>query len=180
MSLDAVNISFSLDACGSVKLWARRSVQSVTLLIETRGTYCEIGLEQGHLHALREQLPDTLAGLDRWVAEEQGCVKAADAEERAVDAVARAVTLAVAAEQVGASDAAVSLREAAAEATARAEAANAAVRAFEDATLEVDFAVEKLNYASNETERALQRLQDGVCPGEHETTGVLAGGACQS
>ena len=43
MSLDAVNISFSLDAFGSVKLWTRRSVQSVTLVIETRGTYCEIG-----------------------------------------------------------------------------------------------------------------------------------------
>lgn len=177
MSLNAVNIGFSLDAFGSVKLWTRRSVQSVTLVLETRGAYCEIGLEQAHLEALREQLPDALAGLDRWAVEEQGCVKAADAEERAIGAAARAVNLAVEAEQAGARDTAASLREAAAEATARAEAANAAVRAFEDAAVEADYAAERLNYVSSEAEAALRGLRDDDRPAEHAATDVLVGGA---
>lgn len=153
MSVDSVAIT--LNRKGSISLWARRGDESAFLVIETSGTYCEIGMDRVHVEALRDQLPDALAGLDRWVAEDDGCAKAAATEKRAVDAAARALGLAVAAEEAGAHDVAASLRGAAAEASTKAGTVDAAVRTFEDATLEADYATEKLICVVGEVERLL-------------------------
>jgi hypothetical protein len=170
MSVDSVGIT--LDGNGSISLWAKRSDESACLVIETTGTYCEIGMDRIHVEALRDQLPEALAVLDRWVAEDDGCAKAAAAEKRAVDAAARALDLAVGAEEAGAHDVAVSLRGAAVEASARAGAVDAAVRTFEDATTEADYATEKLICVVGEAESALRRLHDGGQPAERAGSGV--------
>lgn len=96
MSVDSVGIT--LDGHGSVSLWAKRCDESACLTIETNGTYCEIGMDRMHVEALRDQLPDVLAGLDRWAAEDDGYAKAGATEQRAIDAAARALDLAAAAE----------------------------------------------------------------------------------
>lgn len=175
MSVDSVSIS--LDGNGSVRLWTRRCDESACLVIETSGTYCEIGMDRVHVEALRDQLPDALAGLDRWAAEDDACAKAGAAEQRAVHATVQALDLATAVEEAGAQDVATSLREAATEASARAEAANAAVRAFEDATAEADFATEKLNYATSEAEAVLRRSGTEAClPNVRKASGETAAG----
>lgn len=156
MRVDSVSIS--LDGQGSVRLWTRRSDESAFLVIETSGSYCEITMDRTHVEALRDQLPDALAGLDRWTAEDDGCAQAEAAEQRAVHTAARALDLASVVEGVGAHDGAASLRAAVVEASAKAAAADAAVRAFEDAAVEADYATEKLNYATSEAEAALRGL----------------------
>lgn len=156
MSVDSVSIS--LDENGSVRLWTRRSDESAFLVIETSGTYCEIAMDRTHVEALRDQLPDAMTGLDRWAAENDGCAQAEAAEQRAVHAAARALDLAAVVEGAGAHEVATAVRAAVADASARAEAADAAVRAFVDATAEVDYATEKLNYATSEAEAVLRRL----------------------
>lgn len=156
MSVDSVSIS--LDGHGSVRLWTKRSDESAFLVIETSGTYCEIAMERTHLEALRDQLPDAMAGLDRWAAEDDGCAQAGAAEQRAVHAAARALDLAAVVEGAGAHEVASSLRAAVAEASSRAEATDAAVRAFENATVEADHATEKLNYATSEAEAVLRGI----------------------
>ncbi|MPZ85372.1 MAG: hypothetical protein GEV28_35290 [Actinophytocola sp.] len=165
-------MSISLDGNGSVRLWTRRCDESACLVIETSGTYCEIAMDRVHVEALRDQLPEVLAGLDLWAVEDDGCAKAAVAERRAVQAVARALDLAVAVEEVGVHDVSTSLRAAATEASGRAEAADAAVRAFGNATVEVDYATEKLNYAMSAAEAALRRLRNGDQLPERAVSGV--------
>jgi hypothetical protein len=156
MNMDSV--SLSLDRNGSITLWTRRCDESACLVVETSGTYCEIGMGRAHVEALRDQLPDALAGLERWAAEDDGCAKARAAEQRAVHAGTQALDLAVAVERAGAHEVGTALRAAVTEATVRAEAADAAVRAFEKATVEADDATEKLNYATSEADAVLRRL----------------------
>lgn len=159
MSVDSVSIS--LDGNGSVRLWTRRGDESACLVVETSGTYCEIAMDRVHVEALRDQLPEALAGLDLWAVEEDGCAKAAVAERRAVQAAAPALDLAVAVDEAGVHDVATSLRAAATEASGRAEAADAAVRAFGNATVEADHATEKLNYAMSAAAEVLRRRRNG-------------------
>lgn len=145
MTMDSLGIT--LDAKDSISFWPRRADESALLVIETSGTYCEIGMARVHIEALRDQLPDALSGLDQWAAEDDACTRAGTTEKRAVDAAARALDLAATTAAAGAHDVATSLRTAAAEASARAAAVDAAVRAFEEATREADFATEKLIFA---------------------------------
>ncbi|GAB3432014.1 hypothetical protein [Actinophytocola sediminis] len=159
--MNADSVSITLDGYGSVRLWTRRSAESACLVIETSGTYCEIALDRTHVEALRDQLPDALAGLDRWTVEDDGCVRAGAAEQRAVRAAARALELAAAAEGAGAPEAATALHAAATEARVRADATDAAVRAFENATIEADCATEKLNCAISAAEAVLRRRGGG-------------------
>lgn len=145
MTMDSLGIT--LDTKDSISFWPRRADESSLLVIETSGAYCEIGLARVHVETLRSQLPNALAGMDRWAAEDDACTKAGATEKRAVDTAARALDLATITEAAGAHDLATSLRTAAAEASARAAAVDAAVRAFEEATREADFATEKLIFA---------------------------------
>lgn len=161
--MNVASVSISLDGTGSVKLWTKRCEESACLVVETSGTYCEIGMDRAHVEALRDQLPDALADLDRRVVEDKGCTQAAAAKQRAGQAAARALDLAAAAEKAGALDVARSLRAAASDARASATAADAAVRAFENAAAEADYATEKLNYATSEAEAAL-RLSRTIAP----------------
>lgn len=170
MSVDSVSIS--LDGNGSVRLWTRRCDESAFLVIETSGTYCEIAMGRTQVEALRDQLPETLAGLDRWATEDDGCAKAEAAEQRTLQAAARALDLAAAVEGLGVHHVATSLRAAAAEVSGKVEAADAAVRAFENATVEADSATEKLNYAMSEAAAVLRRLRNGDQLPERAGSGV--------
>lgn len=142
MSVDSLGLT--LGKGDPVTFWAGRTDESACLVLRSDGTHCEIGMDREHVEALRDQLPDVLAGLDRWAAEQEGCETAGIAEKRAVDAAARALEVAVAAEQAGAHELAVSLREAAAQASATADAVDATVWAFEAATNEADNAATRL------------------------------------
>ena len=153
MSMDSVGIT--LDSDDSISVWPRRADESALLVIETSGSYCEIGMARVHVEALRDRLPDALAGMDRWATEDDACTKANSMEKRAVDTAARALDLAAATEAAGAHELATSLRAAAAEASARAAAVDAAVRAFEEATRAADFATEKLTFVMGRARTAL-------------------------
>ncbi|GAA2690159.1 MULTISPECIES: hypothetical protein [Actinosynnema] len=147
------SVSIDLGASGSVRLWARRNEEAACLVLEAGGTQCEVDLGRAQVEALRDQLPEALAGLDRWVAENDGCARGDDAGLRAARASERALELAAHAPD----EVAASLRAAVAEASAKAEAADAAVRAFESAALDVDEAVARLNQVLGEAEAALPR-----------------------
>ncbi|ATE53536.1 hypothetical protein [Actinosynnema pretiosum] len=147
------SVTIDLSAGGSVGLWARRHAESACLVLETGGARCEVDLGRAQVEALRDQLPEVLAGLDRWVAENDGCERGEDAGRRAARVADRALELAA----VVPDEVAASLREAAAEASARAEAADAAVRALENAALAVDEAVERLDRVLGEAEAVLPR-----------------------
>ncbi len=159
MSVDSLGLT--LGKGDSITFWASRTDESACLVIKVDGTHCEIGMDRENVEALRDQLPDVLAGLDRWAAEEEACEKAGIVEKRAVDATAQALDVAVAAEQAGAHELAASLREAAAEASTTADAVDATVRAFESATAEVDHAASKLVYLTSQVSVELDRLRGG-------------------
>jgi hypothetical protein len=137
-------LGLTLDTGDPITFSASRTDESAYLVIKSGGTNCEIGMDREHVEALRDQLPDVLAGLDRWAAETVGCEKAGTAEKRAVDAAARALDLAVVAEQAGDHKLAVSLRTAAATASAQAKAVDDAVTAFEETTVDADAAADRL------------------------------------
>jgi hypothetical protein len=159
MGLDSLGLT--LGTGDPIRFWASRTDESACLMIKSDGTHCEIGMDREHVEALRDQLPDVLAGLDQWAAEQEACEKSGIAEKRAVDAAAHALDVAVAAEQAGAHDLAASLREAAAEASARANAVDATVRAFEAATVEADYAACKLAHLTGEVDAELARMRGG-------------------
>lgn len=152
MSVDSLGLT--LGAGDPIRFWASRTDESACLVIKSDGTHCEIGMDREHVEALRDQLPEVLAGLDLWAAEQEACEWAGMVEQRAVDAAAQALDVAVAAEELAAS-----LREAAAEASARAEAVDSAVRAFEAATAEADHAACKLVHLAGEVSAELARVR---------------------
>jgi hypothetical protein len=164
MSVDSIGMTLSTR--DSIRFWASRSEEWACLTIKTEGTYCEIAMDREHVEAVRNQLPDVLAGLDLWAAEQAECEKAGIAAQRAVTAAARALDLAMAAETAGAADVAASLRKVATEASAKADAVDAAVQAFENAAAEADQAAEKLTFATDEAETALRRPRADKRPAE--------------
>jgi hypothetical protein len=157
MSVDSMGMT--LGTHDSITFWASRSEEWACLVIKADGTYCEIRMDRVHVEALRDQLPDVLAGLDRWVAEQAGYEKAGAVGQQAAAAAARALDVAVAAETAGAGDVAACLREVA-------NAVDAAVRVFENATVEADHAAEKLICATAEAENALRRLRASERPAD--------------
>jgi hypothetical protein len=159
MGVDSLGLT--LGEGDSITFWVSRSDESACLVIKSDGTHCEIGMGRENVEALRDQLPDVLAGLDRWAAEQQAWKKAGITEKRAVDAAAQALDVAVAAEQAGAHELAASLREAVAQASAKADAVDATVRAFEKATAEADHAASTLVYLTGQVDAELDRLRGG-------------------
>ncbi|MPZ85236.1 MAG: hypothetical protein GEV28_34550 [Actinophytocola sp.] len=160
------SLGMTLAEHDSVRLRASRSEELAWLVIEADETHCEIRMDRAHVEALRDHLPDVLAGLDRWSAEDAACEQAEVAGGRAVDAAAEALDMAARADAAGAHDVAAPLREAAAEMTAKADAVDAAVRAFGNAAADADYAAERLSYATREAERALCRWRDDDRPAE--------------
>jgi hypothetical protein len=162
MSVDCLGLT--LEAGDPITFWASRTDESACLVIKSGGTHCEIGMHREQVAALRDQLPDVLAGLNRWAVEQQACEQAGITEQRAVDTAARALDMAHAAEQAGAHDLAASLRRAAAEASATASAVDETVRAFEAATNAADHAASKLVHLTNNVDTELTRLRDANDP----------------
>ena len=173
MSVDSLGLT--LGKGDSITFWVSRSDESACLVIKSDGTHCEIGMDRKNVEALRDQLPDVLAGLDRWAAEQQACEKAGIAEKRAVDAVAQALEIAVAAEQAGAHELAASLREAAAQASTKADAVDATVQAFENATADADHAASTLVYLTGQVDTELDRVRGGGDDQPAEPAGNDAG-----
>jgi hypothetical protein len=164
------SVGMTVGGCDEVTLWASRSEPWACLVIDTEGMRCEITMDRVVVESLRDQLPEVLAGLDRWAAEDAGCARAGAAEQRAVNAAAQALDLATAVEAAGGTGAA-ALREAAAEVTAKANVVDDAVAAFESATAEADHAAERLAYRTCEAAAALRRL-----PGSDQPAQPVGGG----
>jgi hypothetical protein len=158
MSLDSLGMT--LDYRDLLLLRASRSDEQAWLVIEAGDTQCEIWMGRVHVEALHKQLPDVLAGLDKWAVEDAGCEKADMARQQAADAAAQALDLALTAEQAGTHAVAGSPRTAAEEATTAATAVDALVRAYEDATAAADHATNKLLYAMSQAHAALSRHRD--------------------
>jgi hypothetical protein len=146
MSVDSLGMT--LGRHDSIRLWASRSDEWACLVISGTDRYCEIRLDRKHVEALRDHLPDVLAGLDRWAAEEEACAQAAQAGDRAEDAVTTALRQAELLEARGDHELAATLRVAAAEATAKAEEVDAALVAFGTAAADADNAAEAVLSAS--------------------------------
>jgi hypothetical protein len=171
MSVNSLGIS--VDGADSVHLSASRVDEAACLVIKTDGAHCEIQMDRAVVEALRDQLPATLAGLDRWAAETAACVKAGAVEKRAVDAATRALDLAVVAEQAGDHKLAACLRKAATTASAQAKAVDDAVTAFEEATVDADHATDRLIDILGKAETALDQPRDKDRPAEPVGSGVL-------
>ncbi|MGQ0840235.1 hypothetical protein [Actinokineospora sp.] len=153
MSVDS--LAMTLDRGDSVTMWVSRAEGWACLAIRADGMNCEIQMDGIHVRAMRDHLPDVLAGMDRWAAEDAACERAEIAGERAVDAVAKALGHAAAAEAAGAHSVAAALRAAAAAATAKANEVDATVRAFDHATADADSAVDRLIYLTCEAETVI-------------------------
>ncbi|ALG09288.1 hypothetical protein [Kibdelosporangium phytohabitans] len=155
MSVDSVSVS--VGGYDSVGLWVSRSEERAYLVIDTKGSHCEIEMGRTHVETMRDQLPQVLAGLDRLAAEDAGCAKARTTQRLASDAAAQALELAATAEAQGAHHVAESLRVAAREAAAKADTVDGAVLAFEAASAEAGDATERLAHLTGETKVKLNR-----------------------
>lgn len=164
MSVDSLGVT--LDRHDEIRLWASRSEEWACLAISGGGASCEIRMDRVHVEALRDQLPDALAGLDRTAADDVACERAEIAGERSVYAAAKALDQALLAEAAGAHVVAAELRKAAAKASATANAVDTAVRAFGNAATDADWAVDSLIYVTREADAALRRLRDDGRPAE--------------
>jgi hypothetical protein len=151
-------VSVSVGGCDSVGLWVSRAEPWACLVIHAGGGHCEVQLDRTHVEALRDQLPQVLAGLDQWVAEEARCATARTVQRRVGDTASRALDLAVTADAAAAHAEAESLRAAVGDATAKAKAVSAAVRAFEEAALDADEAAEQLVNLTGEIGIVLRRV----------------------
>jgi hypothetical protein len=160
--MSVTSLGISMTRSDSMYLLASRDNEVAYLVIETEGTHCEIELERAFVEGLRDQLPATLAGLDRWAAETDACVKARKAGQRAVDATARALELAADAERAGDHELAASLRNAAATASGQAKAVDDAVIVFGDAAVEADHATDRLVDLLGKAEITLSRPAEPV------------------
>src|SRR5882762_6559350 len=100
MSLNSLGMT--MERRDSLSMWVSRSEGWACLVLHSGGAQCEIRMERTHVEALRDHLPDALAGMSRWVAEDGTCAEAEEAGARAVDAAAKALDLAAAADVAGA------------------------------------------------------------------------------
>ncbi|HEU5471115.1 MAG TPA: hypothetical protein VFV67_10715 [Actinophytocola sp.] len=157
MSVDSLGISVC--ATDSLYLVVSRAEEMAALVIKTEGTHCEIQMDRATVHALRDQLPAVLAGLNGWAAETERCLAVGAARRQAVDVAARAREVALAVEQAGEPTLAASLRRLANDASAKTTAVEVAVTAFEDAAVEVDGAAHRLIHLTGEAEDFLRGLR---------------------
>ena len=171
--MNVTSLGFTLSERDAVDVWVSRSAGWMCLVIETEGAYSEIRMDRVHVRALSDQLPKALADMDRWHAEDDACAKAETARRHAVDVAARALDLAAEADEAGVHDQATALREAAEETTTKAEAVDEQVRAFENATGEADYAVDKLLYAMSQAGTALRQLPDHDKPATRTEVSLL-------
>jgi hypothetical protein len=159
--------SLSISVCDSdtLVLSASRVDEVAALSITTEGTDCEILMDRATVHALRDQLPATLAGLDRWISDTEECVKALEVQQQAADAVRRAEDLVAAVEQAGDAALATRLRQATAETTATASAVDAAVSTFVEAAIDADSATARLICALSQADDLVRRPgnRGGAC-----------------
>jgi hypothetical protein len=163
------SLGMDLESSDKVRLWVSRSQGWACFVIEADETHCEIRMKRLHVEALRDFLPEVLAGLDRSTVQDSACEKAEIAGGRATGLAAQALDRAVAAEAAGAFELATSLRAVVAEATEKANAVDAAVRAFDDAAGDADCVAERLIYAIREAEKALGQLRGDERPAELAT-----------
>lgn len=162
MSISCLGIT--LERRDSIEFRADRSEETAWLAFKVDGSQCEIRMERGHVEALRDQIPDVVAGMERVAADDAACERAESAGERATEAVGRALDMMRLAEKAGASEVAASLLAAADEATATANTVDAAVRAVAEAALDADRAADRLVYALWQANDALNRVRDDDRP----------------